>query len=283
MSTEENALIIKARLAEQAERYDEMAKFIKELVLVKKGKLSVDERNLLSVAFKNTVGARRASLRIISSLENKSRQRGNSANIKIMVEYQATIQKELMDLSNEVLKLLDDTILNDESKLDAEARVFFWKMRGDYYRYLAEFPLKDQKQTIVQEADRAYRQATTIAEQELQSTNPVRLGLALNFSVFNFEILGNPREACNIAKTAFDNAITQLESVDEEVYRDSTLIMQLLRDNLTLWTNEQEPGYENNEQQATNAAHRASAPLSPARAIDTAPGAEARVAEMSSP
>jgi 14-3-3 protein epsilon len=60
--------------------------------------------------------------------------------------------------------------------------------------------------------------------------------LALNFSVFYYEILNSPDRACHLAKSAFDDAIAELDSLSEESYRDSTLIMQLLRDNLTLWT-----------------------------------------------
>lgn len=78
--------------------------------------------------------------------------------------------------------------------------------------------------------------ATDVAQTELTPTHPIRLGLALNFSVFYYEILNSPDRACHLAKQAFDDAIAELDSLSEESYRDSTLIMQLLRDNLTLWT-----------------------------------------------
>jgi 14-3-3 protein epsilon len=80
------------------------------------------------------------------------------------------------------------------------------------------------------------KNATDVAQTELTPTHPIRLGLALNFSVFYYEILNSPDRACHLAKQAFDDAIAELDSLSEESYRDSTLIMQLLRDNLTLWT-----------------------------------------------
>jgi len=64
------------------------------------------------------------------------------------------------------------------------------------------------------------------------------VGLALNYSVFLYEVQGKSSEACELAKQAFDDAIAELDTLDEESYKDSTLIMQLLRDNLTLWTSE---------------------------------------------
>lgn len=72
----------------------------------------------------------------------------------------------------------------------------------------------------------------------MKSTHPIRLGLALNYSVFYYEILSSPDIACKLAKQAFDNAIADLDDLEEEVYPDSASIMQLLRDNLTLWTSD---------------------------------------------
>merc|ERR1711884_426207 len=88
----------------------------------------------------------------------------------------------------------------------------------------------------------AYEEAKKVAEKGLVVTHPIRLGLALNYSVFLYEVLSNPDEACKMARTAFEDAIAELDSVSEDSYKDSTLIMQLLRDNLTLWTSDQEGG-----------------------------------------
>ena len=94
--------------------------------------------------------------------------------------------------------------------------------------------------------------ATDVAQTELTPTHPIRLGLAHNFSVFYYEILNSPDRACHLAKQAFDDAIAELDSLSEESYRDSTLIMQLLRDNLTLWTSS-----ESNEGEGAAAAQEA--------------------------
>ena len=83
-----------------------------------------------------------------------------------------------------------------------------------------------------------YKTATDNAS-GLAPTHPIRLGLALNFSVFLYEVQQKNEEACTLAKGAFDDAIAELDTLDEESYKDSTLIMQLLRDNLTLWTSDE--------------------------------------------
>lgn len=87
---------------------------------------------------------------------------------------------------------------------------------------------------MIDDSQRAYSEAFDIAKTQMQPTHPIRLGLALNFSVFYYEILNSPERACHLAKQAFDDAIAELDSLNEDSYKDSTLIMQLLRDNLTV-------------------------------------------------
>jgi len=81
-----------------------------------------------------------------------------------------------------------------------------------------------------------------IAQEKLEPTHPIRLGLALNYSVCYYEILKDKKKACELAKKAFDDAISKLDKLNESSYKDSTLIMQLLRDNLTLWTSDSQEG-----------------------------------------
>merc|ERR1719390_136072 len=110
-------------------------------------------------------------------------------------------------------------------------------MKADYYRYLAEFTEDDINKDHSKNAEQAYNTATDNAA-SLAPTHPIRLGLALNYSVFLYEVQSKNKEACDLAKQAFDDAIAELDTLDEESYKDSTLIMQLLRDNLTLWTSD---------------------------------------------
>merc|ERR1711879_592273 len=137
-------------------------------------------------------------------------------------------------------ELLDQNLIGKAT--NGESKVFYQKMKADYYRYIAEFSAEDKKAKAAESARQAYEEASKVAEKDLAVTHPIRLGLALNYSVFQYEVLQNPEEACKMARTAFEDAIGELDNVPEDSYKDSTLIMQLLRDNLTLWTSDQEPG-----------------------------------------
>lgn len=224
--------IYTARLAEQAERYDEMADAMKKVAQLEQ-ELSVEERNLLSVAYKNVVGSRRASLRIISSIEQKEESRGKLDHLNRARDYKKKVEKELTEICNDILDVLEKNLIAHSST--DESRVFYYKMKGDYHRYLAESTSGEPKQAAAEKALEAYK-AASLKAQELLPTNPIRLGLALNFSVFYYEIMNSPDNAIQLAKTAFDDAIEKLEHLTDESYKDSTLIMQLLRDNITLWT-----------------------------------------------
>merc|ERR1712100_547215 len=142
-----------------------------------------------------------------------------------------------MGICDEILQVIDNSLVPNSTS--DEGKVFYYKMKGDYYRYLAEFQSDPRRKKTSDGALESYKQASGIANAELPPTHPIRLGLALNFSVFYYEIMNSPDRACHLAKQAFDDAIAELDTLSEESYKDSTLIMQLLRDNLTLWTSDQ--------------------------------------------
>lgn len=228
-------LVYIAKLAEQAERYEEMVGSLNSLVKLNVD-LTVEERNLFSVGYKNLVGARRASWRILSSIEQKEESKGNEVNTRRIRDYRLKVETELTRICGEIVSVLDNHLIPSSSA--GESSVFFYKMKGDYYRYLAEFLSGSGRKGAADESMKAYEAATVTAATDLSPTHPVRLGLALNYSVFYYEILNSPEKACQLAKQAFDGAISELDSLSEESYKDSTLIMQLLRDNLTLWTSD---------------------------------------------
>ncbi|KAL8532428.1 hypothetical protein ACS0TY_008871 [Phlomoides rotata] len=248
MSTEKDREnhVYMAKLAEQAERYDEMVECMKQVAKLDV-ELSVDERNLLSVGYKNVIGARRASWRIMSSIEQKEESKGNENNVKLIKGYRQKVEDELAKICQDILDVIDKHLI--PSSGSAEATVFYYKMKGDYCRYLAEFKTDEERKEAAEMSLKGYEAASATANIDLPSTHPIRLGLALNFSVFYYEIMNSPERACHLAKQAFDEAIAELDTLSEESYKDSTLIMQLLRDNLTLWTSDlpEDGGEENSK------------------------------------
>jgi len=234
-------LLALCKWSELTERYEDMCEYLKLLLAAKEGDLTSEERNLFSVGFKSVVGNLRRSWRSLNPEPNEKEQEDFG-------KYKTHIQKQIDLVCNDVVKLINNTILpkekeksngdltDDEQKAQAEAKTFYHKMVGDYQRYKAELR-PDEKST---DASDAYSKAMEIAK-PLPDTDSTKLGLALNYSVCLFEIAKNKNEAIRVAKDAFDNALKRLDELDDNDYKNSTLIMQLLRDNLTLWTSESDP------------------------------------------
>jgi len=241
LKDERKDLVFLARTSETAERYDDMCTIMRQLVksFGSTVDLTVEERNLLSVAYKNVIGARRASWRTLNVDEHKENE--------LVTEYKRQVESELHAICNDVLLLLGEVLVPFTSKTQNESKVFYLKMTGDYYRYLAEFKI-DQGYDL--QSAKNYSSALDVAVEVLPATHPIRLGLALNYSVCYYEVLKEPKKACDLAKKAFDEAISKLDQLDEASYKDSTLIMQLLRDNLTLWTSDQSVDGGDEEEEA---------------------------------
>lgn len=221
MSTDRATLVTTAKLAEQAERYDDMAAAMKKVTEFG-GLLQQEERNLLSVAYKNVVGARRSSWRVISSIEGKSDV--NEGRKDLTKQYREKVEKELNDICYEVLDLLSKYLIpkatedakkvendDDECEKLVESKVFYLKMKGDYYRYLSEVAAKNSIDQHIDDSEKAYEEAfftsgngiDGASKGALKPTHPIRLGLALNFSVFYYEIRNNKKKACELARRHF--------------------------------------------------------------------------------
>ncbi|KAM6506392.1 hypothetical protein FSOLCH5_013377 [Fusarium solani] len=209
-----------------------MVPLLKEVVK-RGGELSVDERNLLTTAFNNVFDTRRASWRIISSIE-KNKYKGSEKHLATIRGYRIKIENEIEKICRDVLDLLDQSLIPNAST--GESMALYYKMKGDYSRYLTEFVSGEKHNLAVISAYNAYKIAAYVAQTEFTATHPLRLGLAVNISVFYYRILNLRDRARRLAKHAFDDAKAELDALTKEPDGDSILLMQLLCNNLTLWT-----------------------------------------------
>jgi hypothetical protein len=221
-------LVFMAHTAEVCGRYEEMCKFMRELIELitpTKSKLTNDERDLLTVAYKNVIHSRRVSKVALNGATDEDQ-------VALIDVYKNQIHDEISIFCREVLTLLE-VLISIHTDLD-ETRVVYFKMKGDYYRYLAESkPSADTEQ----KAESAYLTAYNLA---LSISNPlsnVRLGVALNYSVYFYDILNDREKAIELSTAAHNMAIETI-AIGTKTHKDSCLILQLLKDNITLWTDE---------------------------------------------
>jgi 14-3-3 protein epsilon len=226
-----------AMLAEQCSRFEDMMEFLEEMVKGKKDDLSSDERNLLSIAYKNSISQRRQALRTLSAYEMKEKKKEESPYLSFIVQYKNKVEKELETLCLKIINSIDANLIPKAS--DSEAKVFYHKMKADYFRYIAENVDAEARKKFAEDSMNSYNEATNAAN-ELSITNPIRLGLALNFSVFYYEVFNSQDKACQIAKETLELARKELANVDEddEEHKDAFSIINLLQENLSMWKEE---------------------------------------------
>ena len=226
--------IFLARVAEQAERFEDMVSFLKEAITSKNDEdFTVDERNLLSVGFKNLIGSQRGAIRTIGAIEQNPKYTKFG---EALAEYKRKIEEELYRKCIEIVKVVQDNCL--KLAKDDESKAFFQKMIGDYYRYVAESAKDSKLEEVKNGALKGYEQAKNLSE-SLNACNPIRLGLALNFSVFYYEVMNNHKIACELGEKALADALEKIDEVDEETFRDAKSIIELLKENLSLWKEEE--------------------------------------------
>lgn len=210
-----------------------MVEFLKPILREKGGDFSVEERNLLSVGFKNLIGGKRTAIRTISAIEqNPKYQKFGGA----LGDYKKKIEGELQQDCQNIINMIKNDAMKTQQ--EAEGRAFFLKMVGDYFRYMAESAAGDKLGQARDGALQHYKEAEA-AGRELQACNPIKLGLALNFSVFYYEVMQDNKQACTLAETALQEAMNKIDDVDEETFRDAKSIIELLKENLTLWKEEE--------------------------------------------
>ena len=225
-----------SRIYEKAEKYQDQFKFINKFIELDP-KLSKEERNILGSGYKNIISDKRNSLRTINSLEKK-----NIFQNIFIKEIKEKIEKELSIILIEIQKILDKHLI--PNAIDVENKIFYLKLKADFLRYKCEISYSKELEENIIKTEKIYKEATDMANKELNINNSTRLGLALNYSVFYYEIKKAKEEAINIAKNAFDEAMKIIDDLEISKAKDTLLIIQMLKENLISWCNEMNNEFE---------------------------------------
>ena len=222
--------IFLARVAEQAERFTDMVEFLKAAINLKSDEdFTIDERNLLSVGFKNLIGSQRGAIRTIGAIEQNPKYTKFSDALQ---SYKKQIMEELYTKCILIVNIVKNKCM--KLSVEDESKAFFYKMIGDYYRYVAESSTQESLAEVKGGALEGYKQAQIHCD-TLSACNPIRLGLALNFSVFYYEVMTDHKMAIEYGERALTEALEKIDDVDEDTFRDAKSIIELLKENLSLW------------------------------------------------
>lgn len=231
--TGEEAAWVCAQVAFEAKRYDDSIRYFNELIRYNP-RLSKTQRELFSNACRRSISSARNSIQIINEDIISYEKKGDLDTVNQLEDIQKSLKAEITKACNNIIETLDLCLLPVAS--ETQSIVFYNKIKGDYYRYLAEITPNDD--TNSSRARASYEMAMKSVGDNIKMADPIYLGLILNFCVFQYEILGMKDEAIDRADVSFNEAIRYLEELDEQEYAESTTILQLLRDNIAIWREE---------------------------------------------
>lgn len=217
-------VLLLARIAEQSEQYDDMINILKPYFEAKDldDELSMEERNLLSVAYKNAVGLRRIAWRAAKKANKVPKFSSYRDNI---AEYLTQLEEEMVDICKDFLSLVTKNLVpRAKHTNNVEELVYFLKLQGDYFRYVAEVSEGDRHNKGVERCLKCYNEGIELAE-EMQPGDPTRLSLQLNFSIFCFESLEEHEQALEMATQAVEEAEEHIPDVEKSKQSESQTIL----------------------------------------------------------
>ena len=218
-----------AQVALIAERYFDASKYIEELIKKKKEDLTKEEKNIFYKSFKYVVNSKRSAWLSINYLEEKEK---NDERMEIIKNYKNIIEKDILDICKNVITLINNFLLT-KAVLD-ESKMFYLKMKGDYYRYLCEFKALNENKNYLEESEKNYKNAIELS-QNISWIGTIKLGLYLNYSVFIYEIKKDTKKAIQIAKEAVKSAKKYSDKIKEEEDKDAEITIQVLKENINYW------------------------------------------------
>ena len=218
-----------AQVALIAERYEDASKYIEELIKKKKEDLTKEEKNIFYKSFKYVVNSKRSAWLSVNYLEEKEK---NDERMEIIKNYKNIIEKDILDICKNVITLINNFLLT-KAVID-ESKMFYLKMKGDYYRYLCEFKALNENKNYLEESEKNYKNAIELS-QNISWIGTIKLGLYLNYSVFIYEIKKDTKKAIQIAKEAVKSAKKYSDKIKEEEDKDAEITIQVLKENINYW------------------------------------------------
>ena len=232
----ENNYLFLTKLFNCSENYPDMVKAINKYIELNP-KLSKEENKLLCNAYKNVVSDKRNSLQILLNYAKKEESKPVNKLHEISIIKEKIIS-ELKEIFKEIHSMLDRYLIPNAQ--DNESKILYMKLKADYYRYHCEFAEGEEFEEISNNARKMYKEAFDLAEKELPLYNEVRLGLVLNYSVFEYDIMDNKNEGLEMASKIYNDTMKILDDVEKKRSSDNLLLIQIIKENINIWSNETE-------------------------------------------
>ena len=231
--------IYMALLAQQCGRYEEMLKYLEDLVIQRNKDFSLKERELLLYGYISYIKSKRKSLHIVMAYETKEKKNENSIFLSYIQEYRRTLESDLTQSCQKIIYILDSLLIKKAE--NNEAKIFYKKLKGDFNRYIAEYAKDELREKVMKDGLTGYQEAKNLSK-DMPILNEILLGLALNMSLFYYEVVNERKNAIKVAEECIQKVDKELPSFDKDK-EENKLIMTLIgliKENLENWKIEEE-------------------------------------------
>jgi 14-3-3 protein epsilon len=223
-----------SKLYTKAEEYKKVLEFIEEFIKLNP-KLDKEELDILSTGFKNMITDKRASWFTLNSLERKEKKKKKNI-VKEIKEVKSHIENELRETCNKLQEIVDKYLLPNND--DDESVVFLYKLKADYFRYICEFAEGKELENNLTKSEEYYKKAFEISEKKLPIMNCNRVSVGLNYAIFLYEVKKDKKGGFDVAQNIFKESMKFIDDLENSKYRDTLLIIQLLKENIIFWNSE---------------------------------------------
>ena len=239
-STPKNKYIYQALLAEKCHRYKDMVSILEEYAEKKETELNNEERNLLAQAYKNKLEIYRKVLKQLKLKESDEKNK-ETDNLLNYLEYKEAYENKMIEKIKEMIDFINQLLQKTEDK---EGILLYYKLIGDFNRYIAEFAEGDLREKAINECIDYYPKAYEMAK-EIYPLNIISLGTKLNYSVFLYEIIHEREKGIEVAYDSFEIACRQ-KTRDNVDSKEVDAFINLFKDNIIEWRQRKE-NHKNNE------------------------------------
>jgi tetratricopeptide (TPR) repeat protein len=215
-------------------RYKEAIDYIERLIRLKPT-LVQSECRLFELAFKSAIDPIRRSMQSLVTFYNAEIEEGHVTKAEMIDRQKTLAHEELKELCNRAIGLIRTFLVPNAS--DAKLKVFLFKGLGDYLRYVAEF---ESGENFASDVEESYKKAIEIGDSNLMKSDPMRLGVILNYAVFKFEHLKKVTEAVEMLQRARTDAEIDLPDLTPAEQAASLDVLAAMRTNLVVWFDDDE-------------------------------------------
>ena len=231
--------IYMALLAQQCSRFEEMFKFLEDSVIIRNKDLSFKERELLAYGYVTYIKSKRKSLHMIMAYETKEKKNENSIFLSYIQEYRRTLESDLTLSCQKIIYIIDSLLIKKAD--NNESKIFYKKLKGDLNRYIAEYAKDELREKVMKDGLTAYQEAMNLSK-DMPIMNETLLGLALNMSLFYYEVINERKNAIKIADECIHKVEKELANFDQDNENNKVImaLIGLIKENWENWTIEEE-------------------------------------------